>query len=143
MIWIAAIFLIIGSMAFLVKQMIASGCYNIWDMNFGNLTVVKNVNDEDIVRKLVQIFTKLPTALFFIIIGDVFRSDRSKCLIFMGSLAYELYLVHMPLSHYIMGDFLNLVVFILLSLILSVVLNRVSKTIIQNMALFSNKKDVN
>lgn len=144
MIWIAAILLIIGSMAFLVKQMIASGCYSIWDMNLGYLTVVKNVNDEDILRKLVQIFTKLPTALFIILIGDIIQSDKSKFLVFMGTLAYELYLVHMPLSHYIKCNFLNLVVFIILSLIFSKLLNWVSKTVIQEKVLFSifgsNKK---
>ena len=137
MMWIAATFLIIGSMAFLVKQMIASGCYSIWDMNIGNLTAVKNVNDEDVVRKIVQVFTKLPTAIFIIIIGDIFQSDRSKFLVFMGTLAYELYLVHMPFTHYIRCNFLNLVVFIILSLIFSKLLNWISKTVIQKKALFS------
>ena len=134
---IAIICLFIGIMAFFIKQMVASGVYSIWDMNIENLTVVKNLDNDDIIRKIIQVLTKLPTALFFIIIGDIFRSYTNKHLVFIGTLAYEIYLVHMPLVHYIVSNLLNLILFIILTLILSMILKRVSKAAIRELTLFS------
>ena len=113
----AILFLAIGALAFVAKQLIAM---NISTSASVDVMIESNVGDDDILRKLVQIFTKLPTSLAVIMLFLIW--DRVPHFTFLGNNAYELYLVHMPFYGMINSNYYNLMLFLLLITFATIVL---------------------
>ena len=110
-------FIIIGILAFLIKQLMAM---NIASTTSTDIFIESNVGSDDILRKFVQIFTKLPIALAIIIVFQIIP----YVLHFMrlGTNAYELYLVHMPFFNMINANYLYLVYYIMFIFIITNIL---------------------
>ena len=118
------LFIVIGALAFLAKQLLAM---SIADTTSANILIQSNVGSDDILRKFVQIFTKLPIALAIIIVLQIVPS----ALHFMrlGTIAYELYLVQMPFYCMINANCLNLVYFLLFIIISAIVLGWINRKV--------------
>lgn len=84
---------------------------NIAATNTADFLIESNVGSDDILRKFVQIFTKLPIALAIIIVFQILLNALHFMRI--GTNAYELYLVQMPFYYMINANCLNLVYFLL------------------------------
>lgn len=67
----------------------------------------------------VQLFIKLPYAIFFILIIHKFSIFRRKFLTFTGMISYELYLVHMIFLKYIDMELMNALMILVISFALS------------------------
>lgn len=67
----------------------------------------------------VQLFIKLPYAIFFILIIHKLPIFKSKFLIFTGMISYELYLVHMIFLKYIDMKLMNAFIVLIVSFALS------------------------
>ena len=104
-----SLFIVIGAFAFLSKQLLAM---NLTASTSTDILIVSNVGSDDILRKFVQIFTKLPIALAIILVFQFIFNELY--FIRIGASAYELYLVHMPLYHMINVNYLNLIYFLLI-----------------------------
>ena len=67
----------------------------------------------------IQLFIKLPYAIFFILIIHKLPIFKSKFLIFIGIISYELYLVHMIFLKYIDMKLMNAFIVLIVSFALS------------------------
>lgn len=104
----ALLFLTLGVIAFVAKQLIAM---HISTTTIVDVMIESNVGDDEIFRKFIQIFTKLPIALAIIIF--FLNIDHQLHFMRIGVNAYELYLVQMPFYHMIEGNLYNLLFFLL------------------------------
>jgi peptidoglycan/LPS O-acetylase OafA/YrhL len=67
----------------------------------------------------VQLFIKLPYAIFFILIIHKFSIFKRKFLTFTGIISYELYLTHMIFLQYIDMKLINAFIILIISFVLS------------------------
>ena len=122
---IAALRVVVGILAFAAKQWLAM---HISSVPTSDILVVHNVDDDDQLRKFVQIITKCPIAIAIIIIMTQTKARLLK-FNYLGLIAYELYLVHMPFYGLINCNYYYLLFFLLFISITSVVLGRCNRKI--------------
>lgn len=118
--------LFIGGSAYVIKQLYVVGFNNFIEIGWKSFTIVKDVSNDEIARKVIQIFTKVPIALAIIFGGEELKVRRNKLFVCMGLVSYELYIVHMPLCFYILYSFWNLLIFLLGSLVITLLLFKIS-----------------
>lgn len=122
----AVLFIVIGIFAFAAKQGLAMYYSNISSPDF---LIVSNVDDDNNLRKFVQILTKVPIALALIIIMQI-KAEKIN-IKYIGTVAYELYLVHMPFYSMIDCNYLYLILFFLFVFAMAVILSWCNKKITQ------------
>ena len=111
MLMIGVSLLLVGVVAFGLKQWMIVGGNGLPMTGTGNALVTRNIGDDEYIVKFLQIFAKLPVALFFIIILEQFAYKKPLPLYHIGLAAYELYLVHMPFFERISCSIPNLLIF--------------------------------
>jgi len=101
--------LTVGILAFVAKQYVVIDLMGSADEAFTTV----NIEDNDYLRKFIQIFTKLPTAISILILGTASNVSSNKLMHKIGIISYELYLVHVPFFSYIEGNVFNMVFFLI------------------------------
>ena len=82
------------------------------------LPIIREYEDH-FIYNWVQLFIKLPYAIFFILIIHKLPIFKSKFLIFTGMISYELYLIHMIFLKYIDMKLINAFIVLIVSFALS------------------------
>lgn len=122
---IGCLFLLVVMFAFKIKQWVPIG----EEMMIEDVPFVNNWGDNHYLRKLAQIFIKLPIALFIIIIMELLSRYKSKLLYAIGLVSYELYLVQMSFYTSIECNYQNLILFCLEIVVCSYLLYKCNKKV--------------
>lgn len=131
MLIIGCLCLSFGLLAFCLRQWIIITDSGIPVTGIKDLLVSKTIEKSDILGKLIQIITKVPVALFIIIIMHKIHIGDRKLSYKIGLISYELYLVHFPLYSSISNNIVYLVLFVIETIIMSYLLYRANNAIIK------------
>lgn len=122
---IACLLLLVMMFAFIIKQWGPIG----EEVIIGDVLFVNNWGDNHYLKKLAQIFIKLPIALFIITIIELLSRYKSKLLYAAGLVSYELYLVQMSFYTNIKCNYQNLILFCLEIVVCSYLLYKCNKKV--------------